>query len=291
MANAKEIRIKIRSVQNTQKITKAMETVAASKMKRAQDLMRSARPYAERIRRTASHLVHSMIEKDHPFLASADQPKKVGVILVTSDKGLCGGMNTNLFRMLSAQIKAYADVDATLAFAAFGSKGLDFLRRMGAQILARETVLGDRPKAERLIGPVKLIIDQFLAGEIDAVFLCYTRFINTMRQEPTFEQLLPMPSTLFEGDALDTKRNWEYIYEPDKATVLEELFRRYIEHLVYRAVTENNASEQSARMVAMKAASDNAEGMIGRLRLEYNKMRQAAITTELSEIVSGAAAV
>ena len=292
MANAKEIRVKIKSVQNTQKITKAMETVAASKMRRAQDMMRAARPYAERIRRVAVHLANSMIEYNHPFLAKPGKMARIGIILITSDKGLCGGLNTNQFRMLSAKLKDYQEENIEVNFTAFGAKGLDFLRRMGGSVISQAVSLGDRPKPERLIGPVKVMMDKFLKGELDGVFLCYSTFINTMKQEPIFEQLLPLPSEYVSADEQSyPAHNWEYIYEPNKESVLKDLFTRYVEHLIYQIVAENNASEQSARMVAMKAASDNADHMIARLQLKYNKTRQAAITTELTEIVSGAAAV
>lgn len=291
MANVKEIRVKIKSVQSTQKITRAMETVAASKMRKAQDMMRAARPYADKVRRMASHLANSMVEYHHPFLAHPEKMRKIGIILVTSDKGLCGGLNVNLFRLLSSEMKSRHQEGTEVEFAAFGAKGLDFLRRTGGKIMSQAVNLGDSPSPERLIGPVKVILDHFVEGEIDGVFLCYSRFMNTMKQEPVFEQLLPLTEHLLEDDGLETDRNWDYIYEPNKASVLEDLFRRYVEHLIYQTITENNASEQSARMVAMKAASDNADHMIGRLQLQYNKTRQAAITTELTEIVSGAAAV
>ena len=289
MASGKEIRSKIKSVQNTKKITKAMEMVAASKMRKAQDRMRAARPYADTIRRLAANLSAATIsDYKHPFLATVGQIKRVGIIVVTTDKGLCGGMNTNVLRLALNTMKEWDGKGATeIRVAAIGNKGLGFMQRMGAKVVSQVTQLGDTPHLEKLIGPVKVMIDAFQAGELDAVYLSFTRFINTMKQEPVLEQLLPLT-----GDRLGTPEGtWDYLYEPDPQVVIDELLVRYVEALVYQAVAENMASEQSARMVAMKAASDNAGNVIGELQLVYNKTRQAAITKELSEIVGGAAAV
>jgi F-type H+-transporting ATPase subunit gamma len=289
MASGKEIRSKIKSVQNTKKITKAMEMVAASKMRKAQDRMRAARPYADTIRRLAANLSAATIsDYKHPFLATVGQIKRVGIIVVTTDKGLCGGMNTNVLRLALNTMKEWEGKGATeIRVAAIGNKGLGFMQRMGAKVVSQVTQLGDTPHLEKLIGPVKVMIDAFQAGELDAVYLSFTRFINTMKQEPVLEQLLPLT-----GDRLGTPEGtWDYLYEPDPQVVIDELLIRYVEALVYQSVAENMASEQSARMVAMKAASDNAGNVIGELQLVYNKTRQAAITKELSEIVGGAAAV
>ena len=289
MASGKEIRSKIKSVQNTKKITKAMEMVAASKMRKAQDRMRAARPYADTIRRLAANLSAATIsDYKHPFLATVGQIKRVGIIVVTTDKGLCGGMNTNVLRLALNTMKEWEGKGAAeIRVAAIGNKGLGFMQRMGAKVVSQVTQLGDTPHLEKLIGPVKVMIDAFQAGELDAVYLSFTRFINTMKQEPVLEQLLPLT-----GDRLGTPEgSWDYLYEPDPQVVIDELLVRYVEALVYQSVAENMASEQSARMVAMKAASDNAGNVIGELQLVYNKTRQAAITKELSEIVGGAAAV
>jgi F-type H+-transporting ATPase subunit gamma len=289
MASGKEIRTKIKSVQNTKKITKAMEMVAASKMRKAQDRMRAARPYADTIRRLAANLsAATASEYKHPFLATVGQIKRVGIIVVTTDKGLCGGMNTNVLRLALSSMKEWEAKGATeIRVAAIGNKGLGFMQRMGAKVVSQATQLGDTPHLEKLIGTVKVMIDAFQAGELDAVYVSFTRFINTMKQEPVMEQLLPLT-----GDRLGTPQGtWDYLYEPDPQVVIDELLVRYVEALVYQSVAENMASEQSARMVAMKAASDNAGNVIGELQLVYNKTRQAAITKELSEIVGGAAAV
>lgn len=289
MASGKEIRTKIKSVQNTKKITKAMEMVAASKMRKAQDRMRAARPYADTIRRLAANLsAATASEYKHPFLAAVGEVKRVGIIVVTTDKGLCGGMNTNVLRLALNSMKEWEAKGATeIRVAAIGNKGLGFMQRMGAKVVSQATQMGDTPHLEKLIGTVKVMIDAFQAGELDAVYLSFTRFINTMKQEPVMEQLLPLT-----GDRLGTPQGtWDYLYEPDPQVVIDELLVRYVEALVYQSVAENMASEQSARMVAMKAASDNAGNVIGELQLVYNKTRQAAITKELSEIVGGAAAV
>ena len=289
MASGKEIRNKIKSVQNTKKITKAMEMVAASKMRKAQDRMRAARPYAEKIRRLAANLSAANItDYKHPFLVSKDDVKRVGLIVVTTDKGLCGGLNTNTLRTGLSALKDWESKGVTdMRVTCIGNKGLGFMQRLGAKVVSHVTQLGDTPHLEKLIGPVKVMIDAFQNGELDEVHLVYSRFINTMKQESQLEQLLPLT-----GERLGTPEgNWDYLYEPDAQVVIDELLVRYVEALVYQAVAENMASEQSARMVAMKAASDNAGNVIGELQLVYNKTRQAAITKELSEIVGGAAAV
>lgn len=287
MAGGKEIRTKIKSVQNTQKITRAMEMVAASKMRKAQERMRAARPYAEKIRNVAAHLSHANPEYRHPFLVKRESQQRIGVIVVTSDKGLCGGLNTNVLRMVLAKIKEWEGGGHGVETCAIGTKGLGFMQRIGASVLSHVTHLGDTPRMEKLIGPVKVVLDAYNEGRIDALHICYTRFVNTMKQEPVMEQLLPIS-----GEALGSASGrWDYIYEPDAKQVVDELLVRYIETLIYQAVAENIASEQSSRMVAMKAASDNAGNVIEELKLIYNKSRQAAITKELSEIVAGAAAV
>ena len=291
MAVGKEIRGKIKSVENTKKITKAMEMVAASKMRKAQDRMRAARPYSEKIRNIAANLAAANPEYTHPFLAEEqkESAKKVGFIIVTTDKGLCGGMNTNILRMVTQKSRELETAGNKIAAVAIGNKGLGFLNRVGVPVVAQVTQIGDTPHLEKLIGPVKVMLEKFQSGEVDAVYICYTKFINTMKQEPVVEQLLPLPAAKTQADA--GNHNWDYIYEPDAAAVIDELLERYVEALVYQSVAENLASEQSARMVAMKAASDNAGSVIGELKLIYNKTRQAAITKELSEIVAGAAAV
>lgn len=289
MASGKEIRTKIKSVQNTKKITKAMEMVAASKMRKAQERMRAARPYAEKIRRLAANLSAANItDYKHPFLIKKDDVKRVGLIVVTTDKGLCGGLNTNTLRTGLNALKDWESKGVTdIRVTCIGNKGLGFMQRLGAKVVSHVTQLGDTPHLEKLIGPVKVMIDAFQNGELDEVHLVYSRFINTMKQEPQLEQLLPLT-----GERLGTPEgNWDYLYEPDAQVVIDELLVRYVEALVYQGVAENMASEQSARMVAMKAASDNAGNVIGELQLVYNKTRQAAITKELSEIVGGAAAV
>jgi len=287
MPGSKEIRTKIKSVENTRKITKAMEMVAASKMRRAQERMRAARPYGEKIRIVTANLSHANPDYRHPFLVTRDGSRKVGIIVVTSDKGLCGGLNTNVLRLAVTKMKEWETAGKTIQATAIGQKGLGFLQRYGAEMASHVTGLGDKPHLEKMIGPVKIQLDAYTEGKIDALYLCYTRFINTMKQEPVCEQLLPLT-----GDRLGApETQWDYLYEPDAQTVLDELLVRYIEALIYQAVAENMASEQSARMVAMKAATDNAKSVISELKLIYNKARQAAITKEISEIVSGAAAV
>jgi F-type H+-transporting ATPase subunit gamma len=289
MAGSKEIRSKIKSVQNTRKITKAMEMVAASKMRKAQDRMRRARPYGDKVRNVAAHLACANPEYRHPFLVAHDQVKAAGLIVITTDKGLCGGLNTNLLRAVTHTMRELERAGEALHVTAFGNKGLGFMNRVGAKVVSHAVQLGDSPHLDKLIGPIKVQLDAYTRGEIDQVFLCYTRFINTMKQEPVIEQLLPLsPERLKETSR---EYSWDYLYEPDAQSVLDDLLVRYIEAVVYQAVCENMASEQSARMVAMKAASDNAKKVIDDLQLSYNKARQAAITKELSEIVGGAAAV
>jgi F-type H+-transporting ATPase subunit gamma len=312
MAGSKEIRTKIKSVENTSKITRAMQMVAASKMRKAQERMRAARPYAEKIRNVAAHLSHANPEYKHPFLVKRDQVGNIGLIVVTSDKGLCGGLNTNVLRMAIAEMKAWESEKHNVSVCAIGNKALGFMGRVGANVKSQITAMGDAPHMEKLIGPVKVLLDSYLAGEIDQIFVCYTRFINTMKQEPVLEQLLPLSDDLLVNTAQVShakdkvtatdvvksmvqvgvaQGHWDYIYEPDAKEIIDDLMVRYVESLVFHAVAENMASEQSARMVAMKAASDNAKSVIGELKLVYNKARQAAITKEISEIVGGAAAV
>lgn len=292
MASGKEIRGKIKSVENTKKITKAMEMVAASKMRKAQERMRAARPYSDKVRNIAANMAQANPEYTHPFLLKGEAKgtaKAVGFIVVTTDKGLCGGMNTNILRMVTAKARELEVAGNKIVTVAIGNKGLGFLNRVGMKVLAQVTQIGDTPHLEKLIGPVKAMLQQFEEGQLDAVYLCYTKFINTMKQVPTVEQLLPLSSENMQADQGSHK--WDYIYEPDAQSVIDELLERYVEALVYQSVAENLASEQSARMVAMKSASDNAGSVIGELKLVYNKTRQAAITKELSEIVAGAAAV
>ncbi|MFM9835815.1 MAG: F0F1 ATP synthase subunit gamma [Methylophilaceae bacterium] len=287
MAGSKEIRTKIKSVENTRKITKAMEMVAASKMRKAQDRMRASRPYAEKIRNIAAHMSAANPEYKHAFLTKRDTVKNIGLIVVSSDKGLCGGLNTNMLRLSINQMKTWETEGKKIAVSAIGNKGLGFMTRVGADIKSHTIGLGDVPHLENLIGTVKVMLDAYTAGEIDQLFICYTKFINTMKQEPTMQQLLPLT-----GEQLGSpKGHWDYIYEPEAKPVVDELMVRYVESLIYNAVAENMASEQSSRMVAMKSASDNAKNVIGELKLVYNKARQAAITKEISEIVGGAAAV
>jgi len=291
MAGSKEIRTKIKSVQNTRKITKAMEMVAASKMRKAQERMRHARPYGDKIRTIASHLAHANTEYRHPFLAKREGVKAVGLIVVTSDKGLCGGLNTNALRLALNKMREWQGEGLEAQVTAIGNKGFGFMQRFGANIVSHLTGIGDTPHMERLIGPVKVQIDAFSAGKIGALYIVYTRFINTMKQEPVIEQLLPLPADRLRTESRASRPHWDYLYEPEAKAVLDQLLTRYVEQIIYQSVAENIASEQSARMVAMKAASDNASSVIDDLTLVYNKSRQAAITKELSEIVGGAAAV
>ncbi|HOG03982.1 MAG TPA: F0F1 ATP synthase subunit gamma [Accumulibacter sp.] len=287
MPSGKEIRNKIKSVESTRKITKAMEMVAASKMRKAQDRMRAARPYGDKIRRVAGNLSHALTDYRHPFLTVRQQVKAVGLITVTSDKGLCGGLNTNVLRLALGKMKEWDAEGKKLRVTAIGNKGLGFMQRAGANVVSQLTGLGDTPHLEKLIGPVKVQLDAYMKGETDVLYIAFTRFINTMKQEPTLYQLLPLSGELVGGEG----NRWDYIYEPDAKVVIDDLLVRYVEAMIYQSVAENMASEQSARMVAMKSASDNAKNVIGELKLVYNKARQAAITKELSEIVGGAAAV
>ena len=290
MAVGKEIRGKIKSVENTKKITKAMEMVAASKMRKAQERMRAARPYADKIRNVSANLAHANPEYTHPFMAVASSATKAaGFVVVTTDKGLCGGLNTNVLRAVTGKLRELEGQGVKAETVAIGNKGLGFLNRIGAKVVSHATHLGDAPRLDKLIGPVKVLLDAYTEGRINAVYLCYTRFINTMKQESVVEQLLPLAAERLQADA--GQPGWDYLYEPEAKTVIDDLLLRYVEALIYQAVAENMASEQSARMVAMKSATDNAGTLIGELKLVYNKTRQAAITKELSEIVGGAAAV
>jgi F-type H+-transporting ATPase subunit gamma len=289
MASTKEIRSKIKSVQNTRKITKAMEMVAASKMRRAQERMRNARPYSEKIREIAANLAQANPEYRPTYMA-VREVRNVGTILVSTDKGLCGGLNTNILRLVTNQIREMQEKKIGTEFTAIGSKGLQFLNRTKAKLLSQTIQLGDTPHMDTLIGAITAQLEAFERGEVDEVYLAYTRFVNAMKQEPVLEKILPLaPNAINAGEGKGT--SWDYIYEPDAESILDGLLKRYVEALIYQAVAENMASEQSARMVSMKAASDNAKNVIGELQLEYNKTRQAAITKELSEIVGGAAAV
>ncbi len=289
MAVGKEIRKKIKSIQNTQKITRAMEMVAASKMRRAQERLQAARPYADKIRHVIGHLHYAHPEYHHPFLQTRDV-KRVGLIVISSDRGLCGGLNTNLFRTALVTLKQWNTQQLPFEVCTVGSKGLGWFKRIGANIVSQATHLGDTPRIEDLIGTVKVMLDAYSAGQLDQLHLLYNRFVNTMSQQPTLEQLLPLPEAPPDETA-QLAHHWDYLYEPEAKDVLEGLLTRYIESIVYRGVVENLACEQSARMVAMKSASDNAGSLIDELKLRYNKARQAAITQEISEIVGGAAAV
>jgi F-type H+-transporting ATPase subunit gamma len=296
MAAGKEIRGKIKSVENTKKITKAMEMVAASKMRKAQERMRAARPYADKIRNITAHLSQANPEYQSPYMRDVEKTGvktgAVGFIVVSTDKGLCGGLNTNLLRALTVKMREVQGAGGTITTVAIGNKGFGFLNRIGAKVIGHVVQLGDAPQLDRLVGPVLAMLEEFASGRLDKVYLCYTRFHNTMRQDPLVEQLLPLSAERLEQSAEEKARyGWDYIYEPDAPTLIADLLKRYFEALVYQAVAENMASEHSARMVAMKAATDNAGTLIGELKLVYNKSRQAAITKELSEIVSGAAAI
>jgi F-type H+-transporting ATPase subunit gamma len=287
MPGTKEIRVKIKSVQNTRKITKAMEMVAASKMRKAQERMRMARPYGEKIRNVAAHISHANPEYRHPFLVSRDTVKRVGIIVITTDKGLCGALNTNLLRMVLNQYKAWQAEGEEIDVCCIGNKGFGFMQRLGAHIVSHAVQIGDRPQMDKLIGTIKVMLDGYTTDRFDRLMIGYTRFLNTMKQEPVLEQLLPLS-----GERMGSPETvWDYLYEPEARVVLEQVMTRYIEAIIFQAVAENMASEQSARMVAMKAASDNARDLIDELTLIYNKNRQAGITKELSEIVGGAAAV
>jgi F-type H+-transporting ATPase subunit gamma len=287
MAGSKEIRTKIKSVESTRKITKAMQMVAASKMRKAQDRMRASRPYGEKIRNVVAHISHANPEYRHPFLVRRDTVKKIGIIVITADKGLCGGLNTNVQRLALTKMKEWEAAGESFEVCCIGNRGLGFMQRLGANVVSQVTQLGDRPHMEKLVGAIKVMLDGYSQDRFDQIIIFYTRFINTMKQEPVAEQLLPLS-----GERLGAPEgSWDYIYEPEAKAVLDQVLLRYIEAIIFQAVSENMASEQSARMVAMKAASDNANDVIDELTLIYNKTRQAAITKELSEIVAGAAAV
>ncbi|MDO8334568.1 MAG: F0F1 ATP synthase subunit gamma [Nitrosomonas sp.] len=294
MAGSREVRNKIKSVKNTQKITRAMEMVAASKMRKAQDRMKKARPYGEKIRKVAAHMSKANAEYRHPFLIERDTVKRIGIVIVTSDKGLCGGLNTNVLRKVIGQMKIWQAENEQIEVCCIGNKGLGFMSRINANVISQVVGLGDTPDMSRLIGAVKVVLDGYSQDKFDKVYIFYNRFINTMKQEPIMEQLLPLTDERIKSEEINDEKQrltWDYIYEPEAKSVIDDIMIRYVEALIYQAVTENMASEQSARMVAMKAASDNAGSVIDELTLIYNKSRQAAITKELSEIVGGAAAV
>ncbi|MDM7859324.1 F0F1 ATP synthase subunit gamma [Alteromonas sp. ASW11-36] len=286
MASGKEIKGKIGSIKNTQKITSAMEMVAASKMKKAQDRMAHGRPYADNMLKVIGHIANGALEYRHPYLEEREV-KRVGYIVISTDRGLCGGLNTNEFKRVTQDIKGWQEKDVEVAFAALGSKACAFFNRFGGNVMAAESGIGDKPSVSDIVGIVRVMINAFDNGELDRIYLVYNKFVNTMAQEPVINQLLPLPKS--EDEAL--QHRWDYIYEPDPKPILEALMTRYIESQVYQGVVENAASEQAARMVAMKAATDNAGNLIDELQLVYNKARQAAITQEISEIVGGAAAV
>ena len=296
MAGSKEIRNKIKSVQNTRKITKAMEMVAASKMKKAQDRMRATRPYVEKAFNIAMHISKANTEYKHPFLVPRENVRRIGAIVVTTDKGLCGGLNTNVLRLVVQQHKEWRAKGIDVDYVAIGNKGQGFLQRMGGNIVSSAVHLGDRPHLEKLVGPVKVLLDEYIAGRLDEIHIYYTNFVNTMKQVPLHGRIVPIPDQIRTATGEVRKvevsdGTWDYIYEPDARELLDGMMRRYMEAVVLQMVNENMASEQSARMVAMKAASDNAGKIITELQLIYNKTRQAGITKELSEIVGGAAAV
>ncbi len=296
MAGSREIRNKIKSVKNTQKITRAMEMVAASKMRKAQDRMKKARPYGEKIRKVATHMSQANTEYRHPFLIVRDTIKRIGIIVVTSDKGLCGGLNTNVLRKAVNQMKQWQSEGEQIEVCCIGNKGLGFMSRINANVVSQVIALGDAPDITKLIGAVKVVLDGYIEDRFDRVYIFYNRFVNTMKQEPLMEQLLPLTNERVQKNSgsdseSESRMAWDYIYEPEAKPVIDDIMIRYVEAIVYQAVAENMASEQSARMVAMKAASDNAGNVIDELTLIYNKSRQAAITKELSEIVGGAAAV
>ena len=287
MASGREIKTKIKSVQNTRKVTRALEMVSASKIRKAQDRMKASRPYARAMKQVIGHLAQANSEYQHPFLVERAEIKRVGYIIVSSDRGLAGGLNNNLFRKVLGEVRQWQDKGAEVDVVTIGQKSSSFFRRIKVNMLASVTHLGDRPQLEQLVGVVKVMLDAYESGKVDRVYLVYNRFVNTMTQKASFDQLLPLPA----AEKQVAHHDWDYLYEPDAATVLEHVMTRYIESLVYQAVLENVASEHAARMVAMKSASDNATKLIGDLQLVYNKARQAAITQEISEIVGGAAAV
>ena len=287
MASGREIKTKIKSVQNTRKVTRALEMVSASKIRKAQDRMKTSRPYAQAMKQVIGHLAQASTDFQHPFLVERENVKRVGYIVISSDRGLAGGLNNNLFRKTVAEMRGWQEKGAEIDMVTVGQKASVFFRRVNVNMVGSVTHIGDQPKLETLIGVIKVMLDAFTEGKVDRVYLVYNRFINTMTQKASFDQLLPLPAS----ETQVASHDWDYLYEPDAATVLEHVITRYIESLVYQAVLENVASEHAARMVAMKAASDNANKLIGTLQLVYNKARQAAITQEISEIVGGAAAV
>jgi F-type H+-transporting ATPase subunit gamma len=287
MAGGREIKTKIKSVQNTRKVTRALEMVSASKIRKAQDRMKASRPYARMMRQIVGHVAKANTDYVHPFMAERAEIKRIGYVVISTDRGLCGGLNSQMFRRILADMRVWQDKGVEIDLVCVGQKAATFFRRLKVNMLATVTHLGEQPHVEQLIGVIKVMLDGFEAGNIDRVFLCYNDFINTMAQRPVQDQLLPLPA----DEALDSKHSWDYLYEPDAKTVLNHVVTRYVESLVYQAVLENLASEHAARMVAMKSASDNANKLIETLQLIYNKARQAAITQEISEIVGGAAAV
>ncbi|HEY5781015.1 MAG TPA: F0F1 ATP synthase subunit gamma [Lysobacter sp.] len=287
MAGGREIKTKIKSVQNTRKVTRALEMVSASKIRKAQDRMKVSRPYARVMKQVIGHLAQANSDYQHPYLVERQDVKRVGYIIVSSDRGLAGGLNNNLFRKLIGEFRKWQEQGVEIDVVTIGQKASVFFRRIKVNMIGSVTHLGDHPKLEQLVGVIKVMLDAYSAGNVDRVFVCYNDFVNTMTQRAAFDQLLPLPAS----DTPVARHDWDYIYEPDAASVLDHVLTRYVESLVYQAVLENVASEHAARMVAMKAASDNATKLIGTLNLVYNKARQAAITQEISEIVSGAAAV
>jgi F-type H+-transporting ATPase subunit gamma len=287
MAGGREIKTKIKSVQNTRKVTRALEMVSASKIRKAQDRMKASRPYARLMRQMIGHIAKANSEYVHPFLRTRDEVKRVGYIIVSTDRGLCGGLNSVMFRRILAEMREWQNKGVEVDVVCIGQKGTAFFRRLKVNMLASVSHLGEQVHVDQLVGVIKVMLDAYSEGASDRVFLCYNDFINTMAQKPRLDQLLPLPPS----DDIDSKHDWDYIYEPDAQTVLDNVLTRYVESLVYQSVLENQASEHAARMVAMKAASDNATKLIGTLNLVYNKARQAAITQEISEIVGGAAAV
>ncbi|MFC4763284.1 F0F1 ATP synthase subunit gamma [Dyella koreensis] len=310
MASGREIKTKIKSTQNMRKVTRALEMVSASKIRKAQDLMKASRPYARQMRKVIAHVAQASTDFSHPFLVQREPVARVGYLVVSTDRGLCGGLNSNMFRRLLPAIREWQDKGVEVDVVAIGQKAVQFFRRIkGVNLIGSITHLGEKPKVEQLIGVIKVALDAYTAGKLDRVFLAYNDFVNTMTQKPSIEALLPLPLVAAELEAaeggkdsatpswpvaglkLEQTHDWDYIYEPDAATVLEHVLGRYIESVVYQGVLENLASEHAARMVAMKSASDNANKVIGELTLVYNKARQAAITQEISEIVGGAAAV
>ena len=287
MAGAREIRTKIKSVQNTRKVTRALEMVSASKIRRAQDLMKSSRPYARLMRQVIGHVARANTEYKHPFLVEREEVSHVGYVIVSTDRGLCGGLNANLFRRLLADMRQWQEKNVQVDVVCIGQKATAFFKRLKVNFVGSVTHLGEKPRVEALIGAIKVMLDSYMQGRVDRLFLCYNDFVNTMTQKPTMDQLLPLPPS----DDIESKHEWDYLYEPGAPEIMDHVLTRYIESLVYQAVLENLASEHAARMVAMKSASDNATKLIGELTLVYNKARQAAITQENSEMVGGAAAV